>query len=490
MKNANQVEVQRIAGACVLTLAVLATGIASGADAAAEPVVHRPTKALLFFDTEEYTTNRTSDAIVDIARMLTEEGVRGHFAFVGYLAKKLVDWRRIDVIDALKPHLIGTQTLYHSLHPNINEKSDIADFDEAYRRVAADEWLSAGMIAAALGREANELICSVMPGPSHSYVALYLYADMGIPFFGGGGSSFRDGRHGEIWYCNQRHLPYSAEGDRGIHLECFLRKGWDERFIASRLDDLAERDTVTFYMHPHMAICAAHPDGFNWSKRNMTPYGKWVTPPFRDPMVTAEFYVHLRRFVRRLKSDPRFELTDCERLLAEQKPRRAITRAEVPALRAALLNRLAPVEAPASWCVADAFQAAVRLLRGEPEYRPGKVYGFLSRPVGVSVPGRVSADDLRRVAARIDLTRFLPTSIAVGDVRIGPADFMFAALETLESGAAEVMVEPREQLGDLKTLMPGLVDFTTRGKWQYMNSYRDEYLSERLRCQLWTLRYE
>ena len=115
-----------------------------------------PTRALFFFDTEEYTDPKSSDAIVSIANMLTEEGVCGHFAFVGYLAKRLVDWRRTDVMDALKPHLIGTQTLYHSLHPNINEKTDIADFDEAYRRAAADEWLGIGMIAAALGREAND----------------------------------------------------------------------------------------------------------------------------------------------------------------------------------------------------------------------------------------------------------------------------------------------------------------------------------------------
>ena len=126
---------------------LMTVGLALAAFACtAQPV----TKALFFFDTEEYTDPSNSDPIVSIASLLTEEGVRGHFEFVGYLAKKLVDWRRTDVIGALKPHLIGTQTLYHSLHPNINEKTDIADFDEAYRRAAADEWRSLGMILAAL----------------------------------------------------------------------------------------------------------------------------------------------------------------------------------------------------------------------------------------------------------------------------------------------------------------------------------------------------
>ena len=456
--------------------------------AAASFAADAPTKALLFFDTEDYTDPRSSDAIASIANLLHEEGVRGHFAFVGYLAKKLVDWRRFDVIDSLRPHLIGTQTLYHTLHPNINEKTDIADFDEAYRRAAADEWLSAGMISAALGREADELVCSVLPGPSHSYVALYLYADMGIPFFGGGGNAFRDGRHGEIWYCNQRHLPYSG-GKAGLPLEALL-EGWDEEMVDAKLDAISKADVVTFFMHPHMAVKSRHPDGYNWNGRNMTPYGEWVAPPDRDPMATDEFYLSLRRFVRKVKADLRFEFTDCARLLAEQKPRRPIVAADIPAIRAALEKRLAPVEAPGSWCVADCFQAAVRLLRGEPSYEPAKVYGFLERPRGVSAPMTLRTSDLRRAAAEIDLGRFLPPQISVGGASIGPADFMFAAFAALETGAREVAVSPREQLGDVGSLMPGLESLSTKGMWRYMPSYEDRYLSERLRLQLWTLRYE
>ena len=180
--------------------------------AAASAAFASPTKALFFFDTEEYTDPKSSDAIVSIANLLSEEGVRGQFAFVGYLAKRLVDWRRTDVMDALKPHLIGMQTLYHSFHPNINEKTD--------------------------------------------------------------------------------------------------------------------------------------------------------------------------------------------------------------------------------------------------------------------------------------MRRFLPSSIEVDGVWIGPADFLFAALTVLETGDGEVKVTPREQLGDVAALMPGLNGFTTRGTWRYMPSYEDRYLSDRLRFQLWTLRYE
>ena len=88
------------------------------------PAAHR-TKVQLWFDAEDYTWAKSDDAIRDIANLLTEEGVRGHFNMVGYLAQKLVERRRFDVIDALKPHLVGDQTLYHSRHPVLPELTDL-----------------------------------------------------------------------------------------------------------------------------------------------------------------------------------------------------------------------------------------------------------------------------------------------------------------------------------------------------------------------------
>ena len=90
----------------------------------------------------------------------------------------------------------------------------------------------------------------------------------------------------------------------------------------------------------------------------------------------------------------------------------------------------------------------------------------------------------------MDLGTFLPSSIAVGDRRIGPADFLFAALEILEIGADEVTVVPRDQLGDIGKDLPGLVGFRQNTRWIYSPDFKDEYLSDRLRWQFWTLRYE
>ena len=441
------------------------------------------TKVVFFFDTEDFIQPRSCDAIRDMANVLASEGVKGHFALVGYLGKKLVDWRRFDVIDALKNHHIGTQTLYHSLHPNITEATDIEDFDAAYLHAMNEESKGIGMLMAATGAE--RIWCSVLPGNGNTAVALYLYANLGIPFFGGGTGVYEDvTKCGDIWYCNQRHLTYAYS----LHLESFLpgRKTGD---IGKTLDDLAKQQVVTFYMHPHMAVCRQHWD-YVFRKGNLYPFGEWPYAEARDPADTAVYYERIKAFLKRLKADPRFELTDCPALHAAENPRKPITRSEIPAIRKSLQASFGPVRKPGEWSIADCFLAAVGILKGNAVYNPGKTYGFLYAPEGVEKPIRLKTSDIVAAAENMDVSRFLPTSIDVGGARIGPADFLFAALEIIETGSAEVIVTPRDQLGDIAFYLPKLSTVNFKGTWIYTPEYEDRWTSNRLRWQFWTFRYE
>ena len=441
------------------------------------------TKVLFFFDTEDFTCDESNDAIRDIANILHEEGVRGQFAMIGYLGKFLQEKKRTDVVEALRHHLVGSQTLYHSKHPNIVEYGDIEDYDAAYARTMEEEKLSFDLLAAALpGQRVNW--CSVFPGNANSYVGLYVHSKLGSPFFGGGNKSFTPGEREAAWYVNQFHLPYY----RDLHLESFIPplKPLD---LKARLEELAQHEIVTLYMHPHMALSSQHWDSPNFDPRDPVEWGKWRPTPKRDKRDVAVYYDRLRELVRALKTDVRFEVTDCEKLVATFEPRKTITKREVPAIRASLLQRLGPIGS--SWCVSDAFQAAVRLLRGETVHEPGYVYGFLKPPCGVVETVRVKAVDLRTAAAKIDLGTFIPPAIAVGGREIGPADFLYAALEVLETGADEVAVVPRDQLGPIASLMPSLATYSMKGGWPlYEDTFEDKYLTARLRLQLWTLRYE
>jgi hypothetical protein len=143
------------------------------------------TKIMFLFDTEDYTCDRSNDAIRDIANMLASEGVRGNFNVVGYLATRLLELKRYDVIEALEGHVIGSQTLYHTRHPDIAELGDHPSYEQAYRLTMADEAKALGMLDAAFGESRCVFWCP--PGNSVSAVAMDVYSDLGIPFSAGCG---------------------------------------------------------------------------------------------------------------------------------------------------------------------------------------------------------------------------------------------------------------------------------------------------------------
>ena len=164
-----------------------------------------PTEVLFNFDTEDFTSPVSADGVLKLARLFTEEGVTAHFVTVGYMARAFVQRGRWDVIEALKPHLRLNHTISHSVHPNLLEISDVEDFDAAYDAVLAREAESIGMVEAATG--VDRVWGSVPPGNSDSYVAFYVYARLGLPFYCG--AWFAEETPGEdVWFCNLRQVPY------------------------------------------------------------------------------------------------------------------------------------------------------------------------------------------------------------------------------------------------------------------------------------------
>ena len=457
-----------------------------------------PTDVLFFLDTEDYTCDRSNDAIRDIANILAAEGVRGHFMFVGFLAQRLVEYGRYDVIDSMKGHVIGSQSLYHTLHPDICEMTDVADYNVAHDRMLAQEATCVGMLRAVFGRDSID--CFVPPGNSVTYAGMAACTDLGMkiygaagfadfpvavdnPAYGTGGLARRGNRGKGLWYFNMMQLPYSSK----YQLEGRLlpRPGGKPPDYAAILDGIATHDLTILYMHPHMAVKTAHWDGINYRHENKVPWRKWKEAPDRPAGDTAIFYERFRELVRRLKSDPRFRITDIEQLIREIPPRRTILPADMPALKASLAAKFGPVGSPASYCVADVFQAAAKFLDGTAEHRPGRVWGFLEKPFGITSPTTVRAADVRAAAKRIDLSTFLPSSFDVGGTKIGPADMLFAMLEALE-GRDVIALSPREQLGTFEEV-PTLESFRMNGHWCHSRDFRDEYLSDRLRWQLWTM---
>ena len=67
------------------------------------------TEVMMFFDAEDYTSDRPNDALRDLCNLFHDEGFVVHIALAGYLAHEIERYGRKDVVEAMRPHLIGTQ---------------------------------------------------------------------------------------------------------------------------------------------------------------------------------------------------------------------------------------------------------------------------------------------------------------------------------------------------------------------------------------------
>lgn len=434
------------------------------------------TEIIFSFDTEDFTSSYAADAIRDNALLLESEGIRGCFCLVGLLARQLVAWKRFDVLEALRAHEVDSHTFGHTLHPCIVEYADVADYEEAYRHTLASEAEGLGMIRAATGTD--RVYATVPPGPSVSYAMMYACRRLDIPFYAD--SPIKTGDGGDIYFCNMLQSEYYRA------LEWTLLN--DDYDVNDFVEELTSRKRAVIYNHPNMVKYVDFWDKFNYYKENINPFGQWEEPPRRPLPDTIRFYHRFRELVQTLKADGRFKFLTYGDIIKERQklPPRIVTLDMLREIRDALRSDFAEIDAPVKLSLSDAFAACVEMLRGAQSHVCGDVYGFLSEPKGVSLPVSVSADDVIETAKTLDTSTFLPPVIDCGGFKLGPADYLFAALDVL-CGEKEIVINPKPQQYPLDRF-PNLRDFSLCGEWEYSDSFKDEFMSDRLRLQAWTIR--
>ncbi len=437
------------------------------------------TDILFSFDTEDYISDHAADAIRDEANILHEYGVRGNFNLVGYNARMLVQNRRADVLDALKNHTISFHSLSHSLHPTINEYTDVESYDDARRELMRQENEGIGMVRAATG--ADFLACACPPGNSFSYAAMYAYAELGIPIYIG---SFFDTPDGSgVHFCNGLHLNYDAAMEW-----LFFEDKWN---ADDYLDTIASMKRFVIYNHPNMVLYSDFWDMVNYNHENINPFGQWEEPPRRTDNEVELYYSRMRELIEKIQSDSRFRIVSVEDILADEsrkEAQRTVTRDMLPDIREALRGKLHAISGPVSLSVSECLAAAVHFLFSDEPFKPSKSYGFLDDPAGANAPFTLSADEVRRAAASVDFSDFLPSRFRIGGKTFGPADLLYACLD-IACGEKEAEIIPREQQCDYGEY-PSLRDMSLAGSWIHSYDFADNYLSKRLRLQAWTLRGE
>ena len=436
------------------------------------------TDIIFSFDTEDFTSSRAADGILYEANLLKEEGVKGCFMVVGLLAKQLKKWGRQDVIEALSHHEIGTHTYGHTLHPMINEYTDLEDFYEAERELIRQESLGIEYIKETFGDV--EITAACPPGNQKSYVAMYGYHKMGIPIYA---DTFCDTEYGTgAYYCNIFHAYYA------FGIEWFLRENGREG-IAKVLDELAKRERAVIYTHPNMIIKEDFWDAVNYHKENLVPFGEWKQIKDLPSEVTETVLKNMRLLVQMIKEDPRFRITTYSALAREleKEGERIVKREHIPEIYERLKERLFPLQDPISLSLSDIILTCKDMLQGKEEHICNDVYGFLSAPYEIEKALTVSKNDIIEASYQIKDNEFLPSKIKVGNEYIGPTDWLYGALEVI-LGASDVKIEPKPQLPSLDC-MPEVRDSDFKGTWQHSDSFEDNYLSDRLRYQSYTMRF-
>ncbi|MBR5519902.1 MAG: hypothetical protein IKU55_04215 [Clostridia bacterium] len=433
------------------------------------------TNLVFSFDTEDFTSSYAADGILEAAELLRAENIRGCFCMVGLLARQLLAWGRYDVLEALKYHEIDFHTYGHTLHPTICEYTDTEDFAAAYAEVVRQESEGIALVKAATGAE--RVYTAVPPGDDKSYVAMYAYADMGLPCYADTFADLPDGRG--VFFCNLLHFGYvrSWESIFGNRL------GSDKAFF----DQLAARKTAVLYNHPNRLRYDDFWDSVNYRHANHYPFGQWKEAPRTDLEKVKAFVAEIKTLVKNLKADGRFTFKTYAELAAERAGARIVTPEMLPAIREALTERFYPLTAPLSLSLSDVFSAALALLRGDKAFAAGRVYGFLDTPYAIDRTVTVSAADVRAAAAKINDQTFLPTQIAVGDTLLGPADFLFAMLDTL-LGAETITLAPRPQNVDLAEF-PLLAEPPITHWDVHVPGFDAKWHLKRLPLQAWTLRW-
>lgn len=439
------------------------------------------TNILYCFDTEDFTSNSSAGAIAILANLLEREGVKANFCITGLLAKQLMAWERQDILNSLKPHEIQLHSLGHSLHPTINEYTDIKDFEKAYSRCKKEETLAEKYIKEAT--KAEKLYAAVPPGKSLSYVAMYTYANMGIPAYC---DTVCDTVNGDgVYYCNLYHMDYF----RSFESMFYDDTNYDEdEFI----EQLAKRRHAILYNHPNYMLCKEFWDKLNYDKVNKHPFGQWEECERRSEADIEAFKNKLISLTKKLMADERFAFKTVSEVIDEVGfyKERKITRDMLPEIRERLQKEFAPINEPFSISVSEVFDACEYFITNEKEhtYIPQKTYGFLSQPKALEKEMEISSETFIDVVKNMNRKRFIDSEFYVDKTVLGPSDMLFLMLDYLCDKNETLTAKPRRQLVNIDVL-PNLKTLSLKGTWIHSDDFEDKYLSERLRLQCWTMRF-
>lgn len=437
-------------------------------------------QVVINLDTEDYTSPASDDSIIALAEIMRSEGVRGSFNIVAQLAVALVERGRQDVIDALKHHEINYHGNKHSWHPTHTEYTDTENWQAGYDRFMAEESSGIDIVKRVFG--VDMLHASVTPGSVVSAQAIHGYVELGIPMCIAS-IVFNDESGGARWYCNALDIEFNGYLD-----SLLLHEGIQG--VRNRLEEWSRLERLVLCIHPNIINHTRFWDEVNMKGENLVNWGEWIIPESRPSWQIRRFFDDFREFIRMLKRHGSFEFVTYESIWLEKKRqvKRVVTRQSLLDMLNQTSRSFFHCETDGtSYSLADLFWAAVHFLNEPNEaYAAERSIGPVFEPLGVVGRTEVAASEVMEAAMRLQGERIVPHSIDVGGKLLGPRDFMEAALQVLE-GQSVAVVSPKPQMPDTYRCY-GMESLSLAGEWLFPDSFKDEWVSNRLNWQSWTIR--
>lgn len=235
-------------------------------------------KVLLWFDVEDYLTEESDDAFLEILKILDEFGVRATLKFCTKKAELLYKRGRTDILEMIKRHELCFHTTEHSIHPLPTEYLEHYGFREGAQEFFEREYPGFKRLSELTGQH---LLGYGHPGVAWAPQAFAASRRMGVPAYMDA-HPILDIDGGIFWYgglycmTGLTNLIHSQHEPNQLKYMC---KAFDEM-------DMRGEDVVflSIYDHPTELIASKFWDEVNFA------HGKNPVQYQSAPLRTVEAY--------------------------------------------------------------------------------------------------------------------------------------------------------------------------------------------------------
>lgn len=276
----------------------------------------------LFFDVEDVFSPPevgNDDSIKELATILTEEGLRGNFLFIGDRALHLGSRGRRDVVESLAPHDVGLHTR-SARHPTNPEYVAGQSWEDGVARSLDHERQGAQNIQEVFGKPCAALSGHNVFDSPHAQRAAGI---LGLPFVYCYPAA--PPLYSLSWYAGALGLPYTSPTLNGQPFRAYFEfeddNYPDDEKFQGKLQLLDEHiDLCSKESQPFLTLFLYHPQRVNlidfidtfWSPNGVNypgeRWGMYGRPRRRTTEQVRTALANFRQLARRLRHDPRLNI--------------------------------------------------------------------------------------------------------------------------------------------------------------------------------------